>query len=162
MEGGILEKVARIKERVVGSFKPEDPSPNSFFDFAAEKGVIKIVAKISERKSSSEYGMANRIAGDIGMQYEIELEAIKQESENGEVIRRFNLPVGYLTSKQYANIEKRDFFNQKCVAVLNHRLKLMPESMTAEVYFFGKPVTTEEFAKMAESTKYAGIDPILL
>ncbi|PIP75047.1 MAG: hypothetical protein CO135_00840 [Candidatus Levybacteria bacterium CG_4_9_14_3_um_filter_35_16] len=161
MEGGVLERIVGIKERVVKSFKPENPSPNAFFNFAAEKGVTKIVAKISERRTSSEFGMANKIARDIGTQYEIELQAIESESKNKEIIKKFHLPVGYLTSKEYANIEKRDFFNQKCVAVLNHRLKLMPESMTAEIYFFGKLVSASEFAKIAESTKNAGIDPII-
>jgi len=33
--------------------------------------------------------------------------------------------------------------------------------MTAEIYFFGKLVSASEFAKIAESTKNAGIDPII-
>ncbi|PIZ98156.1 MAG: hypothetical protein COX78_03645 [Candidatus Levybacteria bacterium CG_4_10_14_0_2_um_filter_35_8] len=161
MEGGILERVKGIREKVAKKLKPEYSSPNEFFDFAAEKGVTKIAAKISERKKLSDYGKANKIAGDIGVQYEIEFQAIKPECKDDEIVTRFNMPVGYLTSKEYSSIKKRDFFNQKCVAVLDHRLRLMPESMTAKIYFFGKPVSAEEFAHMVESVKSAGIDPVL-
>jgi len=161
MEGGILERVKGIKEKITKNLKPEYSSPNEFFDFAAEKGVTDIIAKISEKKTLPDYGRVNKVAGDIGVQYEIEFQAVNQESKDEEIIAKFNMPIGYLTSKEYANIEKRDFFNQKCVAVLDHRLRLMPESMTAKIYFFGKPVSAKEFAHMAESVKNAGIDPVL-